>query len=399
MSKKDFSNLRAKANHSTVEVSCYLISRSAGNDLPRIRILRREEKEFTFDHDYAEYFDGLSAENAEVIFEGVLDLINKGKIVFHDKTVENGTTYVYWVLLPDGSPTGPVAVRVRDTQLWWPNDETEHRLQTLAERYPQIVRMQEFGTTIRGRFIRGLVAGNPVKLVALIGAIHPGESGPELIVPALERVLDDHPEVLEQVGVAILPSVCIDQREKMVEGNPWYLRKNFNEVDLNRNFPAEWENVEYTYELVTSDPDAATYRGATPSSEPETRAVMNFIEQTKPICVFSYHCLAGICGPNFLTTKSAAENGEFKGLCEKYATPFQNGFYGNAEKEVNIQFACTSGSLTSWLYQKWNIPGFDLEWEGDEKSKISLTDNVTRELMTEYQDRHYQALLRVLQGA
>jgi hypothetical protein len=401
MSQKDFSNLRAAVNNSTAEISCYLttplyLSRTTSDDSVIIRVLRCEEKAFTFNHDYAEYFDGLNTDDAEVIFEGAIELINHRKIVYKDATVKNGATYVYWISLSDKTPTGPVAVRVRDMELWWPNSEIVRRMQTLAETYPQ-VQMREFGKTVRGNSIAGLVAGNPKKMIAFIGAIHPGESGPELIVPAIERVLQEHPKILNQIGIAILPSVCIDQREKMVQGNPWYLRKNFKEVDLNRNFPSEWETVEYTYGLITSDPDAATYRGASPCSEPETCAVMNFIEATKPLCVFSYHCLAGICGPSFFTAKSAAEDIEFKKQCKKFATPFQNGFYGNTKKQTSMKFACTAGSLTSWLYHEWKIPGFDLEWDGDEKSKISHTDNVTRELMTEYQDRHYAALLHVLQ--
>lgn len=402
MSKKDFSNLQALVKNSAVEISCYLttplyLSRSTSNDPLVIRVLRSEENTFTFNHDYAEYFDGLKADDAEVIFEGAIELINHRKIVYRDDAVKNCTTYAYWISLPGKTPTGPVAVRVRDTGLWWPNREIVRRMQTLAETYPQKVQMREFGRTIRGNSITGLVAGNPQNMIAFIGAIHPGESGPELIVPAIERILQEHSEIIEQIGVAILPSVCIDQREKMVQGNPWYLRKNFNEVDLNRNFPSEWETVEYTYGLITSDPDAATYRGASPCSEPETRAVMDFIEQTRPLCVFSCHCLAGICGPSFFTAKSAAEDAAFKEQCEKFATPFQNGFYGNAEKQTSVKFACTAGSLASWLYHEWKIPCFDLEWEGEEKSKISHTDNVTPELMAEYQDRHYQALLRVLQ--
>jgi len=401
MSKKDISNLQAKVIEATVELSCYLstplFTAQPKRDDLLIRVLRREEKNFTFNHDYAEYFDGLKADEAEVIFDGSIELINHRKIIYRDDAVKKGATYAYWIALPDKTPTGPVAVRVRDTQLWWPNCEILRRMQILAETYPQKVQLREFGRTIRGNSIAGLVAGNPQNLIAFIGAIHPGESGPELIVPALERILQQHSELLEKIGVAILPSVCIDQREKMVQGNPWYLRKNFNQVDLNRNFPSEWETVEYTYGLITSDPDAATYRGASPCSEPETCAVMNFIEATKPLCVFSYHCLAGICGPSFFTAKSAAEDMEFKERCEKFAAPFQNGFYGNTEKQTSMKFACTAGSLASWLYHEGKIPGFDLEWDGDEKSKISHTDNVTRELMAEYQHRHYQALLRLLQ--
>jgi len=401
MSKKNILNLQVQVIESAAQISCYLstpifTSQPTSNEPLQIRVLRREEKDFTFNQDYAEYFDGLNADGAEVIFEGSVELINNRKIVYKDTTVKNGATYVYWVSLPDAAPTGPVAVRVRDTQLWWPNSEIKRRMQTLAETHAQTVQMYEFGKTIRGRSIQGLIAGNTDRLIAFIGAIHPGESGPELIVPAVERLLQEHPEILKQTGVAILPSVCIDQREKMVQGNPWYLRKNFNEVDLNRNFPAEWENIEYTYGLITSDPDAATYRGASPYSEPETRAVMKFIEETKPLCVFSFHCLASICGPCFLTAKYGANDAEFKKQCEQFAIPYTQGFYGEEQKELVLKFACTAGSLISWLYQEYNIPGFDLEWDGEEKSKISHTDNTTRELMLEYQDRHYQALLRVL---
>jgi hypothetical protein len=401
MSKKDFSSLRAQVKGNAVELSFYLstpIFNSWDGSPVDIRVFRREEQEFTFNHDYAEYFDDLTCENAEMIFEGAVELINKRKIVYQDKSVKAGGTYVYWVALVDGDiPAGPVSVRVRDTQIWWPQREISQRMQTLADEYPQKVTLQNCGKTIRGNLIPGLTAGNPNRVIAFIGAIHPGESGPELILPAIERMLREHSELLEQTGVAILPSVCIDQREKMVQGNPWYLRKNFNEVDLNRNFPAEWENVEYTYGLITSDPDAATYRGPAPCSEPETRAVIKFIEETKPLCVFSFHCLAGICGPCFLATKYGADDAEFKERCEQFAMPYTRGFYGGEQRSLALKFACTAGSLTSWLYQEYKIPGFDLEWDGEEKSKISHTDNTTRQLMAEYQDRHYQALLRVLQ--
>jgi hypothetical protein len=401
MSQKDFSSLRAQVKGSEVEISFYLstpVFNSWDGSPVNIRIFRRGETQFTFNHDYAEYFDGVTFENAKMIFEGAAELINKRKIVYQDKSIKAGSTYVYWVSLAEGNiPAGPVSVRVRDPQIWWPQYEISRRMQTLADAYPQKVTLRNYGQTIRGNSIQGLTAGNPNCVIALIGAIHPGESGPELIVPAVERILQEHPELLEKTGVAILPSVCIDQREKMVQGNPWYLRKNFNEVDLNRNFPANWENTEYTYGLITADPDAATYRGPAPCSEPETRAIITFIEETKPLCVFSFHCLASICGPCFLTTKYGADDADFRKRCEQFALPYAQGFYGGVPKELALKFACTAGSLNSWLYQEYKIPGFDLEWDGEEKSKISHTDNTTRALLAEYQDRHYQALLRVLQ--
>jgi len=409
MSQKPFSSLRARvqnacAQNACVELSFYLgtplfQAHPGGQSVP-VRIYRREETEFTFNRDYAEYFDGLSPEKATLLFDGPLNLINHRKAVYRDETVGAGATYVYWVApADDGVLVGPAAVRVRDAQIWWPQAEIERRLRALAETYPRQVSSGRYGQTVRGRSILGLRAGNPRRSVALIGAIHPGESGPELIIPALERVLRERAELLERTGVAILPSVCIDEREKLVQGNPWYLRRNYNEVDLNRNFPADWETVEYGYGLITSDPDALTYRGPAPCSEPETRAVIKFIENVGPRCVFSFHCLASICGPCFLATRYGADDGEFQKQCEQFAAPYAAGFYNDLPSpgELKLKFASSAGGLSNWLYQEGKIPGFDLEWDGEEKSKLSHTDRTTRELLAEYQDRHYHALVRLLE--
>lgn len=403
MPRKNFFNFSALALNGAVELSCYLstptYSARQGDLGPMgVRILRREEPDFVFGQDHETYFDGMTPENAEVVFEGLLPLVNGRKIVYRDETVQIGGTYVYWVATNDEGdiPTGTVAVRVRDPQIWWPQAEIERRLQRLADVYPQLVRLREFGQTVRRRAIPGVVAGNPQRVVAFVGNVHPGESGPELMIPALERVVEEHAGLLAKTGVALLPSVCIDQREKMAHGTPWYLRKNFNEVDLNRNFPTHWEDTEYTYGLVTSEPDAATYRGPAPASEPETRAVMQFIEAVQPLCVFSCHCLASICGPCFLTARIAQDDVEFKELCARFIAPYTEGFYGHAVSELQLKFGCTAGSLPTWLYHTKNIPGFDLEWEGEERSRIAHTDNTTRELLTEFQDRHYRAMVQML---
>lgn len=403
MSRKKFFNFSALAVNGAVELSFYLstpffTARQGDLEPLGVRILRREEPDFVFGQDHETYFDGMTPANAEVVFEGLLPLINGRKIVYRDETVRIGKTYVYWVSAnSEGDmPTGTAAVRVRDPQIWWPQAEIERRLQCLADNYPQLVQLQEFGQTVRGYAIPGVVAGNSKRVVAFVGNMHPGESGPELMIPALERVVERHADLLEKTGVALLPSVCIDQREKMAHGNPCYLRKNFNEVDLNRNFPAHWEETEYTYGLVTSEPDAMTYRGPAPASEPETRAVMQFIDALQPLCVFSFHCLASICGPCFLTARAAENDSGFLQQCERFITPYTDGFYGSAANKLQLKFGCTAGSLPSWLYQTKNIPGFDLEWEGEERSRIAHTDNTTRELLAEFQDRHHQALVQLL---
>lgn len=53
-------------------------------------------------------------------------------------------------------------------------------------------------------------------------------------------------------------------------------------VDLNRNYPTDWE-------VAASEPQSPNYRGYSPASEPETRAIMRFAEAEKPLANLSYH--------------------------------------------------------------------------------------------------------------
>lgn len=393
--------MRVKVEEGEVRLSFFkstplFSSKLESDKAPIIRVFRKEEVAFTFNEDYEEYFDGLSAQDAELIFEGTLDAYNDRKYTYVDRNVNVGSNYVYWVSSDRGDPAvGPAAVRVRDKRIWWPQDEIDRQIEQLARKYPQLVTLKSFGRTIRGRDIRGLLIGNQENCAAFVGLIHPGESGPELIIPAVERIMQNDSELLAHVGLAILPSVAIDQRQRLVHGHPGYLRTNFNGVDINRNFPGDWE-IEYTYGLVTTDPDAITYRGAEPASEPETRSVVSFMEQTKPRCVFSFHCLASICGPTFIATKYGRDDHHFRERLLPYVSAYTRGFYGVDDKPLKVHYDCSAGSLPNWLYKEMGIPCFDLEWDGEQKSKISHTDNTTIELLEEYADRHYRAMSELL---
>lgn len=401
MSRKNIMRGRARVQDGRVTITFY-----KGTPLFRarkgpchVRILRSSEPEFEFGSDYEEFFDGLDWRRADVLFDGVLTAENDRKFTYVDDTVDLGFTGAYWVQLHgDPEAVGPVPVRVRDPYIWWSAERLEHHLLEVTRENVGAATLETMGTTARGRPIKALFAGAAQPCVAFIGLVHPGESGPELLIPMLKRLLRERPELLEHASVAMLPVVAVDGREDEVAGAPWYVRTNANGVDINRNFPADWEDIAYGYGLDSSDPDAATYRGPSPASEPETQAVLAFIKRCNPIAVFSFHCLASICSNAFLTSGKAEGDAAFTERATRLATWYQQGMFPRLEGPATLHFSCSSGSLPHWLYRQRAVPAFDLELGPDTDAKACVRDETTRELLDTYRKRHYGGLVNVLQN-
>ncbi len=400
MQSKAIMKLRASRGEGGVVLRCYLggaaFRAHVGRESASVRILRKVASGFVFNDDYEEYFDGASPEGAEVICEGGLPLGNGRKLTFVDRLALPGQTYLYWVALGDdaASPVGPVAVRLRDERVWWPLAEVERRLGALEVAGGTL---WQAGWTARRAPVRAIRIGNPGRCIALVGAVHAGEAGPELIVPALERLVREDAALLAKVGVVAVPVVNADERERQAAGVPHYLRTNANGVDLNRNFPADWEEVDPGYGLISSDPDAVTYRGPAPASEGETHALMQVMAAARPETVFSMHCLAGICSPVFLASRAAAEDAAFRARALPLLEAYTRGYYGAAREPV-LKYACSVGSLPHWLYQEGGAPCFDLEWDADPATRPCINDGTTPEMIATCAEAHYHGIREVIAG-
>jgi hypothetical protein len=125
------------------------------------------------------------------------------------------------------------------------------------------------GTSVQGREIVARHYGAldaPVQIVVL-GQMHGSEPGGRAVTEDLARR-----PVLAGVGLWLVTSMNPDGARR---GS----RQNSRGVDLNRNFPADWRPG-----------DRGTYwPGRAAASEPETRAMMRFLEQVRPTAVLSYH--------------------------------------------------------------------------------------------------------------
>jgi len=397
--KKTLMHLCADVINSTIHLRAYKsisFMQCEQGDADEVIRIYRMKNDFIFNEDYAEYFDGLSYSDAELIFEGPISPGNTRKFTYIDTTAKIGNTYSYWMGTDHGDPTGPISLKVRDPEVWWSYSQIQAKITDLAHKYPQLVKVKTIGQTVQGRNIDALHVGNGAPCIALVGLVHAGESGPELILPALEKVLADSSDLLENISIVAVPAVNIDERERLVRGTPWYLRTNANGVDLNRNFPAGWEHVAYHYGLDSSDSDSVTYRGRSPGSEPETKALINLFSTYPVKVVFSFHCLASICGMSFLTATSAQNDKTYAGLCNSFADIYAEGMNGYALPSGKaLSFGCSEGSLNTFCYKNLNIPAFDLEISAEleeEAYKICRSDNTDVKLLSKYQKMHADAL-------
>jgi predicted deacylase len=144
------------------------------------------------------------------------------------------------------------------------------------------------GYSVLGRPIEVTQFGDGADERMIVAGIHGGaeDNTIQLADQLIEYVLS-HPDVVPpNVTLLVLRSLNPDGEAK---GRFWSARGNENGVDLNRNFPALWE-VEWDragcwdYMTLTS--------GAGPGSEPETQALMNFLQDRRVAALINYHSMA-----------------------------------------------------------------------------------------------------------
>jgi len=128
------------------------------------------------------------------------------------------------------------------------------------------------GHSVQGRRITAVKLGNPAaeRVALAVGVIHGDERAGLRVVDRIR----DRADELQGVQLWVIPSVNPD-------GTRAHARKNAHGVDLNRNFPHRWRGG-----VPHSD---GYYPGPGPASEPETKAVIDFVSEIKPQISVWYH--------------------------------------------------------------------------------------------------------------
>lgn len=131
--------------------------------------------------------------------------------------------------------------------------------------------------------------------------------------------------------------------------NGW--KANINGVDLNLQYPANWETArEIKYSQGFKSPAPRDFVGTAPLSEPESRAVYNFTRSHNFRLTLSYHSQGEIIYWKYLDLEpeNSRRIAEYFGEVSGYSveeTPYASGFAGYKD----------------WFIETYNKPGYTIE--------------------------------------
>lgn len=148
---------------------------------------------------------------------------------------------------------------------------------------------ETIGASVKGRAIVAYKFGSGGKKVVYTGSIHGNElSTRTLLYRWIDELEANYRSIPTDVTAIVIPSLNPD-------GVATQKRTNANNVDLNRNFAtSDWKSDITT----TGNEPFPGGGGKSAMSEPESRTIAQFIGNTKPQLVLSYHSIGGLVAAN-----------------------------------------------------------------------------------------------------
>lgn len=264
-------------------------------------------------------------------------------------------------------------------------DRMMKELWQLEETYPQWICLDSIGTSVQGREIPLVHLGSGSREVLYIAAIHGCEfSTVNYIMRCLREYVQtanagedygtyDMTRILSEYTLYIVPMANPDGFEisnqqaepdfdcEELEGVRAEYSTNANGVNLNRNFPFEWE-VAWGAE----QHQYSAAKGTEPGSEPETKALMTLCEKHDFIQMFSFHNY-GYC-----VYWRDEINGKIEGDERLLGLLWANcGFYG---QDVTSEPDGYAGGFENWFRSQYKRPGLCIELGLTEYAPSEYTD-------------------------
>lgn len=173
-------------------------------------------------------------------------------------------------------------------------DELNQRSKELAEKYSNVVSLEQIGASKNGEPINALVIGEGSYNALVFACPHPNEPIGCLTVDFLATVLAENKEFREELNYTWYLVKCADPDGLRL--NHGWLKGPFNFLNYSLNFyrPAPFMQVEWTFPI--------KYKKLNWDKPiPETKALMNVIDKIKPDFMYSLHN-AGFGGVYYYVT-------------------------------------------------------------------------------------------------
>lgn len=203
------------------------------------------------------------------------------------------------------------------------------------------------GKSHEGRNIYAIKQGDGENAAVFAAAFHSLEYLTSECVIDFARKYENMNDLKNKITLYTIPVVNPDGIEIVMHGidpkNPFHRdiithtgiidftkvwQANAFGVDINHNFNADWEKVQ-------NNPSPTKYGGVYPESEPETRAVADFLRKIKPALFIAFHSQGKEIYYDFngMESKSARQNAEYAAQKCGYiaATPVGSASFGGAK--------------------------------------------------------------------
>ena len=207
----------------------------------------------------------------------------------------------------------------------------------------QCSRSFSIGKSVQGRDITAYSIGNGPEKVLYIGSIHGNEKSAYYLLSSWLDYLEANPGAVPAgKTIVVIPKLNPDG---FASGS----RFNANNVDLNRNFAsASWKPDV----VVPGGGTLVNGGGTSPLSEPESQAIVTYINSVGPSLIMSYHSQGSIVIAN--------GSGNSNSLASMYAS-FVDYQHVATEASSEAFEHETTGALEDWLHEVPGIPVVLLE--------------------------------------
>ena len=243
-------------------------------------------------------------------------------------------------------------------------EELTKLLKHLTNEYPSIARLHSIGKSVEGRHLWAVQITDKVDEVEsgepmfkYVGNMHGNEAvGRQVLIYLIKYLLANYKKpgheritrLINSTNIFIMPSMNPDGFEAAEEGDCIGVqgRRNAHSVDLNRNFPDQFNNWE-TYNLQTD-------------AEPETVALINWIRNNHFVLSANLHGGSLVASYPFDSNKENIMEGDgsptpddpiFHHLAYVYASKHKTMSHGDPSCTEHFHGGITNGA------QWYNVPG------------------------------------------